>query len=87
MDNENRVLILSILRSDFDSAKSDLDILYLFFDDVFWGFELVDMKEELELIFGCKVDFVSKLAIENSKNTFRKQQILDSYEVVYEQTA
>jgi predicted nucleotidyltransferase len=77
----------SVLRDDFDPQKSDLDILYLFSDDALWGFEIVEMKEELEEIFNRRVDFVSKQAIENSKNPYRKQQILDSYEVIYEQSA
>ena len=77
----------SVLRDDFDVKKSDIDILYLFADDVFWGFEIVEMKEELEALFNRRVDFVSKQAIQKSKNPYRKKQILDSYEVIYEQSA
>ena len=38
------------------------------------------MIDELEDIFGRKVDLVEKSAI---KNPFRRKSILDSYQVIY----
>lgn len=77
----------SILRKDFDPKNSDIDVLYVFSPGVNWGLDIVTMKEELEEIFGRKVDFVSKKAIEKSRNPYRKKLILDSYEVIYDESA
>lgn len=40
----------SILRTDFQ-VDSDVDVMVKFSHDHHWGFEIVDMKEELENIF------------------------------------
>ncbi|RLA63743.1 MAG: nucleotidyltransferase [Epsilonproteobacteria bacterium] len=77
----------SVLREDFDIQKSDIDILYVFTPDAKWGWDIVDMKEELENIFGRHVDLVSKKAIEKSSNPYRKESILSSYEVIYDKAA
>lgn len=77
----------SVLRDDFDFEKSDIDILYVFEPNTTWGLEIIDMKEELENLFGRKVDLVSKVAIEKSSNPYRKKSILESYEVIYDQAA
>ncbi len=77
----------SVLRDDFDPQKSDIDILYVFSSDAKWGWDIAKMKDELENIFNKSVDFVSKRAIEKSRNPYRKQEILNSYEVIYEQAA
>ena len=45
------------------------------------------MKEELETIFNRKVDLIEKIAVEKSRNPIRKNEILNSYEVLYEQAA
>jgi predicted nucleotidyltransferase len=77
----------SVLREDFDLEKSDIDVLYVFSPNAERTlFDLVDMKEELEDIFGRKVDLISKRAIEKSTNPYRKASILKSYEVIYGQT-
>ena len=77
----------SILRSDFDKNKSDIDVLITFLPGQNWAWEIVTMKEELEIIFNRPVDLLTKKAIENSKNPYRKKEILESYEVIYEQAA
>ena len=77
----------SIIRDDFDQRNSDVDVLVTFFPNQHWGWEIVTMKEELEKIFNRPVDLVSKKAIENSKNPYRKKAILESYKVIYEQAA
>lgn len=41
------------------------------------------MKEELKTIFGREVDLVDREAIEQSKNYFRRNNILGNVEQVY----
>lgn len=77
----------SVLREDFDPKNSDIDVMITFVPGQKWGWEIVTMKEELELIFNRSIDLVTKKAIENSKNPFRKKEILESYQVVYEKAA
>jgi predicted nucleotidyltransferase len=73
----------SALRADF-RPESDLDILVTFVADAGWG--LLDhaaMREELSLHFCRPIDLVSRKAIERSANPIRRQQILQTAEVVY----
>jgi predicted nucleotidyltransferase len=77
----------SVLREDFDPKNSDIDVMITLVPGQKWGWEIVTMKEELELIFNRSIDLVTKKAIENSKNPFRKKEILESYQVVYEKAA
>ena len=70
----------SALRNDF-RPDSDVDILVVFAEDAGWSlWDLVDMKEELEAVFGRPVDIVEKRAL---RNPFRKHAILSTYEVIY----
>lgn len=78
----------SILRVDFNPSKSDVDVLLTFLHSQDLSlFDIVDMKEELELIFKRKVDLVNKESIEKSKNPYKKKEILENYEVIYDQAA
>jgi len=77
----------SVLRSDFNLKTSDIDVLITFAVDSNWGWELVTMKEELEMIFKKDVDLVEKHAIEKSSNEIRKKAILQSYQVIYNEAA
>lgn len=70
----------SVLREDF-SAASDIDVLVTFAPDAQHSlFDLIDMKEELQVIFGREVDLVEKAGL---RNPFRRHAILKSLEVVY----
>jgi len=70
----------SVLSEEF-CAESDIDILVSFKDDAGWSlFDFVDMIDELERIFGRKVDLVEK---DSLRNPFRKERILSSNEVIY----
>lgn len=70
----------SILRDDF-GPDSDVDVLVVFEPEAPWSlWDLMDMKEELEVVFGRKVDMIEKEAL---RNPWRKRRILSSYEVVY----
>ena len=42
------------------------------------------MQDQLEEIFGRKVDLVNKHGIERSRNYIRRQNILNSAEIIYE---
>lgn len=73
----------SILRDDFNN-NSDVDVLVSFLPDAKWTlFDHVDMKEDLENIFGRRVDLVTKKAVEKSKNQIRKNSIINSAKRVY----
>jgi len=70
----------SVLRDDFRS-DSDIDVLLSFEENSTWGlYDLVDMKDELQSIFGRKVDLVEKEAI---RNPYRRRSMLAEQEVLY----
>ena len=49
-----------------------------------WGIEhLLDMKEELDSLFGRAVDLVEKRLVEESRNYIRRKHILSHMEAVY----
>jgi predicted nucleotidyltransferase len=49
-----------------------------------WGlFDMVNMQEELETLFGRKVDLVSRRGIEASSNYIRRKAILSSAEIIH----
>ena len=74
----------SALRDDF-RPDSDVDVLVQFDPEARHTlFDMVFMQEELERIFGRKVDLVSRRGIETSRNYIRRRAILESAEVVYE---
>jgi predicted nucleotidyltransferase len=73
----------SVLRDDF-RPESDVDVLVRFAPDVRWGlFDLVRMEQELEQVFGRRVDLVERESVERSENYIRKQHVLQSLESIY----
>ncbi|MDX2032509.1 MAG: nucleotidyltransferase family protein [Blastocatellia bacterium] len=73
----------SILREDF-RPDSDIDVLVSFQPgSPHTLFDMVRMKDELTILFGRKVDLVSRRGIESSRNHIRKNEILNSAEVLY----
>ena len=46
-------------------------------------FDLVDMRDELQTIFGRPVDILTRGSVEASTNRFRREAILSSAEVVH----
>lgn len=73
----------SALRSDF-GPDSDIDALVTFDPTANWTlFDHVDMQTELEAILNRDVDLVSRGGIERSRNHIRRQEILDSAQVIY----
>ena len=70
----------SALRSDY-RPDSDVDILVSFFEDARWSlFDLVDMADELAVLFGRPVDLVEKEAL---RNPFRRESILSTRKIIY----
>jgi predicted nucleotidyltransferase len=70
----------SVLREDF-GPDSDVDVLVTFAPDHGWGlYELVDMQDELEVLFGRKVDLVMRGGL---TNPFRRHEILRTRQVLY----
>jgi predicted nucleotidyltransferase len=73
----------SVLRDDFH-PNSDIDVLVTFAPTAKRGLsETLQMKKELQIIFGRKVDFIVKSAIERSDNWLRRKNILESAQVIY----
>ncbi|HWE92679.1 MAG TPA: nucleotidyltransferase family protein [Tepidisphaeraceae bacterium] len=70
----------SVLRDDF-GPQSDVDVLVSFRPDAHWSLmEWVDMQDELEGLFGRRVDLVAKGGL---RNPFRRHEILNNREIVY----
>ena len=70
----------SVLRDGFQ-PESDVDVLISLASDAPWSlFEWVDMIEELQEIFGRKVDQVEKAGL---RNPFRRKEILKNRRVIY----
>ncbi|NJO76397.1 MAG: nucleotidyltransferase family protein [Leptolyngbyaceae cyanobacterium RM1_406_9] len=70
----------SVLRNDF-RPDSDIDVLVTFAADSRWSlFDWVDMRDELEALFGRKVDIADK---EGLKNPYRQHEILRTQQVIY----
>ncbi|WP_373479094.1 nucleotidyltransferase family protein [Geminocystis sp.] len=73
----------SVLRDDFNE-NSDIDLLVSYQLTAKRGLLVkIVMIEELKELFKREVDLVSKKAIEKSNNWIRRQNILNSAEVIY----
>lgn len=73
----------SVLRTDF-KADSDIDVLAQFGEGAHLTlYDLVAMGDELEAIFGRKVDLIDRKGIEESRNYLRRKIILDTARVIY----
>ena len=75
----------SILRPDF-KQDSDIDLLIAFSSEARQGFlTLAKIKHELESMIGRSVDVSVKESIEESNNWIRRQEILATAQMIYEQ--
>jgi len=73
----------SALRDDFGPG-SDIDVLVTFDKDAHWTlFDMADMQEELQDIFGRDVDLISHRGVESSSNYLRRKEILSSAKVIH----
>lgn len=72
--------------SDKFHAGSDIDILIRFEPNARQGLlTLAKIKHELEASIGREVDIALKESVENSENWLRRQEILQTAQVIYEQ--
>jgi predicted nucleotidyltransferase len=70
----------SVLREDF-RPDSDVDVLVTFDDAAEWSlWDFIDAQQELESLFGRKVDFVEKKCV---TNPFRRHSILSTKQTIY----
>jgi len=73
----------SVIREDF-SAQSDIDALVSFAPHSTWSLlDHIQMKQELQEIFGREVDLITRRALEQSRNTLLRSEILGSAKTLY----
>ncbi len=73
----------SVLRVDF-GPDSDLDILVTFAPEADWSlFDHLRMEEELSHLLNREIDLFSRRAVEHSHNNLRRQEILNTAQVIY----
>lgn len=69
----------SAVRPEEFRADSDVDVMVTFAEDSRWTLvHMVEMKEELEGLFGRSVDLLTRRGVEHTHNRFRRESILDS---------
>lgn len=79
-----RVQAFGSLVEGTQHARSDVDLLVEFLPGARVGLlEMGAMKEDLEEQLGCSVDLVSRHAVEQSRNPYRRQAILAAPVTVY----
>ena len=75
----------SVLREDFDPARSDVDVMVTFAPGRLPGWEFfANFPDELSTIFRRKVDVQTRSGVEEMSNTIRRRHILENSEVIYE---
>ena len=75
----------SVLRDDFDSEHSDVDVMVTLSPDRRYTlFDIVHMEEELATVFGRSVHLTERLTVEKSENYIRRESILSEAQLVYE---
>jgi uncharacterized protein len=58
---------------------SDVDVLVAFAHDAAWTlYDLIDMKNELERMFGRSVDLLTRRGVEGMRNYLRRDAILET---------
>jgi predicted nucleotidyltransferase len=74
----------SVLRPDF-GPQSDVDVLVSFAPQTRPSLQdLLNMQQELELLFRRRVDLLTRRSVEASQNYIRRRAILGSAERLYE---
>jgi hypothetical protein len=73
----------SILRDDFDSNRSDVDVLVTFAPGATPGLEYFSAEEELARILGRPVEMTTRRTVEQSDNWIRREAILAEAQTVY----
>ncbi|TVQ18449.1 MAG: nucleotidyltransferase [Leptolyngbya sp. DLM2.Bin15] len=76
----------SALREDF-RPNSDLDVLVQFTPNAPWTIvDLITMQQDLEDLVKRDVDLIEKRVIETSDNWIRRNEILNTAQVIYSTT-
>lgn len=76
----------SSLRNDF-GPDSDVDILVTFSPDADWGLlDHVQMTLDLKAIFKKEVDLITRRGLERSGNWLRRDEILKSAQIIYNES-
>ena len=84
--NITELALFGSVLSDQFHADSDIDILIRFAPNARQGLlTLAKIKHELEAHIGREVDIALKESIENSENWIRRNEILKTAQVIYEQ--
>ena len=78
-----RVEVFGSVATGEASTGSDLDLMVTFLPGVTPGLEFFGMQEELEGLLGCRVDMVTRRAVEQSENPIRRRSILESAREIY----
>jgi uncharacterized protein len=79
-----RVQLFGSLAEGKARPGSDVDLLVEFAPDAHVGLlEMGGLKEDLEERLGCRVDLVSRAAVEKSRNPYRRRAILASSLTIY----
>lgn len=73
----------SVLRDDFDPARSDIDVLVTFAPGKTPGLAFFRAEKELAEILGRKVEMSTRRAIEQSQNWMRRERILSEAQTIY----
>ena len=79
----SRVEVFGSVASGEAHSGSDLDLMVTFRPGVEPGLEFFAMQDELEQVFGCRVDLFTRRSVERSDNPIRRRSILESARVVY----
>ncbi|MBE9060788.1 nucleotidyltransferase family protein [cf. Phormidesmis sp. LEGE 11477] len=81
----------SVLRDDFCSDSSDIDVMIQFHPDAYAAFKGLDyfgaldqMEAELKSLFARDVDIIVRSSIEKSPNYLRRREILSTAKVIYD---
>ena len=79
-----RVEVFGSVARGTPHAGSDVDLLVEFLPEAMPGlFEMGSLKEDLEERLGCRVDLLSRRAVERSRNAIRRRAILANPLTIY----
>ncbi len=62
---------------------SDIDLLVTFRPGVHLGWDFFELHKEIEDLFGCEVDLLTRRSVEQDQNSIRCQSILESAREIY----
>jgi predicted nucleotidyltransferase len=82
--NVKELQVFGSVTTEHFRPDSDIDIIVDFLPGSHHTLlQLARMEEELEQIFGRRIDLLTRQAVEQSRNYIRKESILASMEKVY----